>query len=301
VAQRTASRTPLARLATLVAAAFVAASAASFTSPVPVAAWDENGFSSAAERELVALTNQARASAGLRALKVDSTLASVARWRSKDMIKRDYFSHSIPGSGSVFDVLQAKGYCFKVAGENIGWNSYPDDVATQAVHSQFMKSSGHRKNILGKAWDVIGVGAYQGSTGKKMLTVIFADKCGGSSSTPKPTPKPTAKPKPKPKPTAAPAVRPKPPKATPRPTPRPTPTPTPTPEPTPTPTPLVVIEPDDGAPRGAGLASDGSALYHPDLLPGQSFRVADPVGVPTANPGLLDGIAGGVLRLLFGA
>ncbi len=39
------------------------------------------------------MTNRARASAGLKALKVDSTLHSVARWRSKDMIDRDYFSH----------------------------------------------------------------------------------------------------------------------------------------------------------------------------------------------------------------
>ena len=141
------------------------------------------------------LTNQARASAGLRSLKVDSTLTSVARWRSKDMIQRGYFSHSIPGSGSVFDVLQDKGYCFKVAGENIGWNSYPDDVATRAIHLQFMDSSGHRANILGKAWDVIGVGAYKGPSGKKMWTVLFADRCGGSSSaTPKPAPKPTPRP-----------------------------------------------------------------------------------------------------------
>ena len=44
-----------------------------------------------------------------------------------------------------------------------------------------MESPGHRANILGKSWDVIGVGAYKGPTGKKMWTVLFADKCGGSS------------------------------------------------------------------------------------------------------------------------
>ena len=40
-----------------------------------------------------------RAAAGLRALRVDSTLTSIARSRSKDMIVRNYFSHSIPPSG----------------------------------------------------------------------------------------------------------------------------------------------------------------------------------------------------------
>ena len=78
----------------------------------------------------------------------------VARWRSKDMIERDYFSHSIPGYGKVWDKLHAIGYCYKVAGENIGWNNYPDDIATAAIHKMFMGSSGHRANILGKAWDV---------------------------------------------------------------------------------------------------------------------------------------------------
>ena len=67
-----------------------------------------------------------------------------------------------------------------------------------------MGSPGHRANILGKTWDVIGIGAYKGADGKKMWTVLFADKCG--STAPKPTPKPTPRPKPRP---------------TPRPTPRP--------------------------------------------------------------------------------
>ena len=39
-----------------------------------------------------------RASAGLRSLKWDGALGSLARWRSKDMIQRNYFSHAIPPS-----------------------------------------------------------------------------------------------------------------------------------------------------------------------------------------------------------
>ncbi len=122
------------RLAALVAAAFLATTVGVFALPAPVAAWAGGSFSGAAEAQLLQLTNQARASAGLRALKLDSTLTSVARWRSKDMIVRNYFSHDIPGGSSVFDVLQDKGYCFNLAGENIGYNAYPDDVAAQAVH-----------------------------------------------------------------------------------------------------------------------------------------------------------------------
>ena len=136
------------------------------------------------------------------------------------MITRDYFSHTIPGYGKVWDKLHAIGYCYVVAGENIGWNTYPDDTATAAIQDMFMGSPGHRANILGKTWDVVGIGAYKGPTGKKMWTVLFADKCG--STAPKATPRPTARPKPKPPP-ARPRARPSAP--TPRPTPRKTPKP----------------------------------------------------------------------------
>jgi hypothetical protein len=212
------------------------------------------------------------------------------------MITRGYFSHNIPPSGkNVFSVLDSKGYCYNVAGENIGWNNYPDDVATGAVHSAFMKSSGHRSNILGKKWDVIGIGAYKGPTGKKMWTVIFADKCGkssgGSSSGGGSGSKTTPKPKPKPKP-----------RATPRPTPKPTPKPTPvkTMPPPPTDPPGLVLGPGapypayspsdaDGPSAGGwtppGRASDGSGR----------LRVVDP-----APPGLLETIVGGVAGFYLG-
>ena len=160
----------------------------------------------ASERDLIALTNRSRAAAGLKALKVSSTLTSIARWRSADMLKRGYFSHAIPGYGDVFKRLDAKGYCYRLAGENIGWNTYPADLATAAIHRMFMDSHDHRANILSRRWDAIGVGMYQRADGKKMWTVLFADVC---ASAPKPTRHMAEAPRPKPRPT---------PRATPKPT-----------------------------------------------------------------------------------
>jgi uncharacterized protein YkwD len=270
-------RSPLA-----LALVFALTSFAVLAVPARVTAWSSGTFSSTSERELIALTNRSRASAGLRSLRVDSTLTSIARWRSKDMIERDYFSHDIPGYGSVFKKLDSIGYCYHVAGENIGWNTYPDDDATAAIHQMFMDSPEHRANILGKAWDVIGVGAYKGSDGKKMWTVLFADKCGssGSATKPQPTPKPAAKPAAKPRP---------------KPTPRPTPRPTGAPTPTPTSTPLLAA-PDLGT-ASADASSDGggSTDGSPDTAAG-SLRVVD---VP-ASRGLVDTIVGGVTSQFFG-
>ncbi len=271
-----------------------------FTLAVPVAtlAWSGGTFSSTSESDLVAMTNRARASAGLKALKVDSTLHTVARWRSKDMIDRNYFSHSIPGYGKVWDKLNAIGYCYNVAGENIGWNNYPDDIATGAIQQAFMDSAGHRANIMGKTWDVIGIGAYKGPTGKKMWTVLFADKCG--STAPKPTPKPTTRPKATPRPTPKPA-----PKATPRPTPKPAVTPQLTPAPTPELGPEStgslagdnLIFPNGSAPAASDAApSEPTSTPPGDLEQAVGLRVVD----RQSTDGLLGTIVGGVAGFFFG-
>jgi len=145
------------RLVAMILIAFALTSVGLLAAPRAALAWGTNSFSSDSESRLVSLTNQARAAHGLKALKVDSKLTAIARWRSKDMIVRDYFSHTIKGeSYNVFHVLDSKGYCYHLAGENIGWNNYPDDVATNTIQRQFMESAGHRANILGKSWDAIG-------------------------------------------------------------------------------------------------------------------------------------------------
>ena len=276
---------------------FVLTSVFTLALPRATFAWGSGTFSSTSESDLVAMTNRARASAGLKALKVDSTLHSVARWRSKDMIDRNYFSHSIPGYGKVWDKLNAIGYCYNVSGENIGWNNYPDDIATGAIQQAFMNSAGHRANIMGKTWDVIGIGAYKGPTGKKMWTVLFADKCG--STAPKPTPKP------RPKPTARPAPRttPKPaPRATPRPTPKAAPAATPglTPAPTPELGPEATSPGDNlifPAPAASDAAPAEPASTPPDDLDGAvGLRVVD----RQTSDGLLGTIVGGVAGFFFG-
>ena len=302
------------RVVAMVAIAFILTSVGLLAAPRTTLAWDVNSFSSASESKLVSLTNQARAAAGLRALKVDSKLTAIARSRSKDMIVRNYFSHTILGTNyNVFHILDQKGYCYHIAGENIGWNNYPDDVATNTVQRQFMDSAGHRANILGKAWDAVGIGAYKGPTGKKMWTVVFADRCGSTTtSTPKPAPQPTPKPTPKPRPVA-----------TPRPTTRPKPAPTAASTPVPTATPTlapdlpILPEPTDGIGLGLGPggqldgnggANNGNGGNTGNGPPPGQVRAADPttgegslrVTDPTTPPGLFETVVGGVTGSFFG-
>ena len=309
--------TPIAdprRLAAMVALAFVTTSLGVLAVPGPTLAWSAGEYSGSSESMLISLQNQARASAGKKSLKLDADLRVIARWRSKDMIDRDYFSHTIKGTDhNVFWYMQHEyGYCFKLAGENIGtvkWKGASVEDATNWVFDAFMKSEGHRANIMGSSWDVVAVGAYKGADDKFMWTALFADSC---SSKPDPTPKPTHKPRPRPDPTPKPdpthASRPDPtPKPAPRsqqndkpkpdPTKKPDPTgappePTPTlltapsilePTPSPTPTAAPTEPPDDGPPVGQVAQTGG-------------FRVVD----RPPQAGLVDSILGSIAAQLFG-
>jgi uncharacterized protein YkwD len=255
------------RLVALLVALTVALAAA------PVAlGWDEDSFSSGSESQLISLQNQARASGGLRTLKLDTALRTIARWRSRDMAERDYFSHTIPGPGpdrNVFWYMQHEyDYCFRLAGENIGnatWPGASEEDVTDYIFGLFMDSDGHRRNIMGRDWDVVAVGAWRTTGDHYIWTALFADRCGGGGGA-EPTPKPTAKPTPKPtpRPTPRPTREPRPteratsrPSRTPEPTPRPTraprataapsstpiASPSPTPPPDPTPPPVAVLPP----------------------------------------------------------
>jgi uncharacterized protein YkwD len=141
-------------------------------------AWDPGAFSPSDEQLLFSLTNQDRASDGLNALVNDTYLHKEAEWRAQDMGDRNYFSHAIPPDGAkVFTFMQADGYCFNVAGENIGLSTYSDDSATSRIEVAFMGSTPHRANILG-TWAHLGVGAYKAADGRKLYAVLFSIPCG---------------------------------------------------------------------------------------------------------------------------
>ncbi len=110
----------------------------------------------------VCLMNKSRASRGLRPLKTDRRLALAARRHSDDMVQRGYFSHVSRRGGNVVSRLRSAGY-FRgdlrawFVGENLawgaGWNSTP-----RAIWLSWMRSSGHRANILQSRFREVGVG-----------------------------------------------------------------------------------------------------------------------------------------------
>jgi uncharacterized protein YkwD len=197
-------------------------------SPAVVSGWNQ----SSAEATLWQLLNGARANNGVAPLQQHGTLVSLARWRSKDMIERDYFSHTIKGTNClVYCYYDSNGLVYDWAGENIAWNSgRTDDYSPVRAHEQFMESPTHRANALNGAFTHGGVGAfgadnvqYQGyQHNPRMYTELFLQ---APAPAPAPTPPPgggggggTAPP-PQP-PAPAPAQPPPTPKATPEPQPK---------------------------------------------------------------------------------
>ena len=139
--------------------------------PQPSAALDPK----AAAVELTALTNISRTSNGLRALLQDSRLNVMATERSDDMVRRDYFSHTIPPNDTtVVDIMESLGVRFVAAGENIAWNTALDFATVQGASEDFMNSPHHRQNLLDPRWNRLGAGAAQGGEkNRKMYTVLF--------------------------------------------------------------------------------------------------------------------------------
>jgi len=123
---------------------------------------------SADEQKVLQLVNQARADAGIGALQFDALLLKVARLKAKDMVDNRYFSHQSPTYGSPFDMMRQFGVSFKTAGENIAGNQTPEG-AFQA----WMKSEGHRKNILNGNFNYTGIGVVSSPTYGKMFVQMF--------------------------------------------------------------------------------------------------------------------------------
>ncbi|MDE3838926.1 hypothetical protein C0966_05990 [Bacillus methanolicus] len=121
------------------------------------------------ENQVVQLVNQERAKYGLKPLKTNWELARVARYKSQDMINRNYFDHTSPTYGSPFQMMKNFGITYRTAGENIAAGQRtPKDVVTA-----WMNSDGHRKNILSSSFTEIGVGYAKGGAYGHYWTQMF--------------------------------------------------------------------------------------------------------------------------------
>src|SRR4029453_9685273 len=80
-------------------------------------------------------------------------LRAAARAKLFDMLKRDYFAHRTPDGRQPWAFMQAAGYRFQGGAANLakGYHNEPE------LQRAWMKSRGHRGNILNPLFTEIGV------------------------------------------------------------------------------------------------------------------------------------------------
>ena len=113
------------------------------------------------EAAIVDLTNDIRRRNGLAILLVDGIGRDVARGHSADMLNRNYFSHTSPEGRTLKERLPAD-LATRQWGENIWTGSGHDPrqvrYLAQKIMDGWMKSPGHRANILTPGYTHLGVG-----------------------------------------------------------------------------------------------------------------------------------------------
>jgi uncharacterized protein YkwD len=119
---------------------------------------------------LVEAHNRARAAAGLSALEVDDRLTRASQEQARFMAERRRMSHRGRGGSSPFQRIEAQGYAFRRAGENVAAGRFAGDALMQT----WMHSPGHRRNILG-AFSQIGAAYATAEDGTTYWCVTFGD------------------------------------------------------------------------------------------------------------------------------
>ncbi|WP_019875805.1 CAP domain-containing protein [Sporichthya polymorpha] len=103
--------------------------------------------------DVVASVNAARAKAGCKPLKVSSQLTTAAQRHADDMVRTNLFSHTSANGRSWITRIKKAGFK-KPGGENIARGH----TSTERVMTAWLKSPGHRANILNCKFRQIGVG-----------------------------------------------------------------------------------------------------------------------------------------------
>lgn len=134
------------------------------------------------EKTLLVLVNQVRAKHGLHKLKLIPSLERAARAHSREMVRRDYFSHSSFNGESFAARLVRFGFTTSgctswTVGENIAYGCGSTGTP-KAIFEAWMHSPPHRAVIFTKAFRSVGVGRAKGTFKGMSGIVLFTLDCG---------------------------------------------------------------------------------------------------------------------------
>ncbi|MBK9154056.1 MAG: CAP domain-containing protein [Chloracidobacterium sp.] len=127
----------------------------------------------ALEQNALRLVNQERSRAGLGPLSWNDKVAAVARAHSVDMAEYNYFSHKGLDGSLVDDrARKLRMGAWQAIGENIAFlKGFEDPVST--VVEKWLRSAGHRGNMLDPRWTETAIGLAVTPDGKYYFTQVF--------------------------------------------------------------------------------------------------------------------------------
>ena len=103
--------------------------------------------------------NLQRALNGAGPLILNGRLAAAAQKHAEDMAKRDYFDHRSPDGRGYQERIASEGYPWRAIAENLGAGLSSPKSTTDA----WMKSPGHRGNMLNRDFSDAGIGYFRPS------------------------------------------------------------------------------------------------------------------------------------------
>ncbi|HEV3077919.1 MAG TPA: CAP domain-containing protein [Thermoanaerobaculia bacterium] len=104
--------------------------------------------------ELVTRVDEERRRAGRQPLGVDSRLEAAAERHADDMLARSYFAHRDPDGKTIRERAREAGFDWSAIGENIA----EGQQSVKEVVESWMRSAGHRENILDRRYTRTGIG-----------------------------------------------------------------------------------------------------------------------------------------------
>lgn len=125
------------------------------------------------ERRAFDLVNDERRARGESALVWDAELTRMARAHSEKMARQNFFNHAGPDGQGLRERSRASGIVgYTALAENLAYNKGIADAASCAV-TGWMRSAGHRENILNAQFTRAGIGIARSSDGRVYFTQVF--------------------------------------------------------------------------------------------------------------------------------
>jgi uncharacterized protein YkwD len=160
-------------LAGLIVAAGSCSCVETTSRPLPKISQPAGPAASERNAGLVEAHNVERARFRLPGLVEEPRLTAAAAEHAADMAARGKMSHKGGDGSSPFERMSRVGYTYSGAAENVAYG-FP---TVEAVMAGWMRSPGHRRNILGQ-YSQVGVGYATGKDGLTYWCVTFGTPSG---------------------------------------------------------------------------------------------------------------------------